>query len=136
MLTFFLYRAMTIERLKDRIINKFGVEIVIFVSGHDDGFRCHYDLSMKVIGETPNKHKREGSEKRLLDPIDIGEDDPIMFESFKETMHQNISRSSTRASVTARALEMSNTHSGYKNAIMAVIPNCKNEILICLLTLV
>jgi len=113
--------AMTIEKLKDSIIKSFGVEVVIFVCGHEDGFRCHYDLSLKVNGGAANK--REGSSKRLLDPIDIGEEDPIMFETCKAPIHPNTSRAQARASVTARALDVSNSHSGYKNAVMADIPN-------------
>ena len=112
---------MTIEKLKDLIIKKFGVEVVVFVCGHEDGFRCHYDLSLKVNGEAANK--REGStSKRLLDPIDVGEDDPIIFETcIQEPIQPNISR----ASVTARALalDVSNGHTGYKNAVIADIPN-------------
>ena len=100
--------AITIEKLKDSIIRAFGVEIVIFVCGHEDGFRCHYDLTLKVNGGCENTRKRNS--KRLLDPIDV-EDDPIQFEN------------ASRASVTARALDVSNSHSGYKNAVMADIPN-------------
>lgn len=116
---------MTIEKLKDSIIKKFGVEVVVFVAGHEDGFRCHYDLSHNLNGGAANK--REGSSsKRLLDPIDVGEeDDPIMFETCKEPIQTNISRAQARASVTARALalDLSNGHSGYKNAVIADIPN-------------
>jgi hypothetical protein len=113
---------MTIEKLKDSIIKRYGVEVVMFVCGHEDGFRgCHYDLSLKVNDGASNK--REGSSKRLLDPIDIGEDDPIMFETCNEVMHPNTSRASARASITARALEVSSSHTGYKNDVMADIPN-------------
>jgi len=113
---------MTIEKLKDSTIKSFGVEVVIFVCGHEDGFRCHYDLTLKVNGGAA--HKRVTSSKRLLDPIDIGEEDPIMFETCKEPIHPNTSRAQARAtSLTARALDVSNSHSGYKNAVIADIPN-------------
>ncbi|KAL7491920.1 hypothetical protein ACHAWT_001175 [Skeletonema menzelii] len=107
--------AMTIEKLKDLIIKKFGVEVVVFVCGHEDGFRCHYDLSLKVNGDAT---KKRSTNKRLVDPIDVGEDDPIIFETCKEP-----TRAQARASVTARALDVSNGHSGYKNAVVADIPN-------------
>ena len=115
--------AMTIEKLKDSIINT-GVEIVIFVSGHEDGFRCSYDLSVKVIDNAPNKRTASDS-KRLLDPIDIdiGADDPIMFETYDAIAQLDSLRA--RSSHTARALDLSTGHSGYKNDLMATIPNCK-----------
>lgn len=113
---------MTIEKLKDSIIKSFGVEVVIFVCGHEDGFRCHYDLTQKVNGESA--HKRVASSKRLLDPIDIGEEDHVVFETCKEPIYPNASRAQARsASLTARALDVSNSHSGYKNAVIADIPN-------------
>ena len=118
------YRAMTIEKLKDSIIKSFGVDVVIFVSGHEDGFTCHYDLSVKVNGEASNKREGSGG-KRLLEPIDIGEDDPIIFETCNEPMHPNSTRASSRASVTVRALELSNSRAAEKEAIMADIPNSR-----------
>ena len=89
---------MTIEKLKDSIIKSCGVEVVIFVCGHEDGFRCqcHYDLTLKVNGGAA--HKRVTSSKRLLDPIDTGEEDPIMFEMCKEEpIHPNTSVAQARA---------------------------------------
>ena len=112
---------MTIEKLKESILNT-GVEIVIFVSGHEDGFRCSYDLSLKVIDNAPNKRTASGG-KRLLDPIDIGGNDPFIFETYDEIAQLNTSRASARASVTARALDLSTGHSGHKNTVMESIPN-------------
>ncbi len=68
--------------------------------------QCHYELALKVNGGAA--HKRVTSSKRLLDPIGIGEEDPIMFETCKEEpIHPNTSRAQARAtSLTARELFM------------------------------
>lgn len=41
--------AQSIAKLKSYILQNFTVEILLFVTGHADGFRCSYDLSQKVV---------------------------------------------------------------------------------------
>ena len=43
--------AQSIAKLKEYIRKHFTVEIIIFVTGHQDGFRCAYDLSHRVVDD-------------------------------------------------------------------------------------
>jgi len=41
--------AQSIAKLKSFLLENFDVEILLFVTGHEDGFRCTYDLSHQVV---------------------------------------------------------------------------------------
>lgn len=44
--------AQSIAKLKSFLLKNFKVEIILFVTGHEDGFRCSYDLSKKIIDKS------------------------------------------------------------------------------------
>jgi SulP family sulfate permease len=45
--------AQSIAKLKSFLVKNFNdVEIILFVTGHEDGFRCSYDLTEKISGKS------------------------------------------------------------------------------------
>ncbi|KAL7528219.1 hypothetical protein ACHAXR_002330, partial [Thalassiosira sp. AJA248-18] len=44
--------AQSIAKLKSFLLKNFDVEILLFVSGHEEGFKCTYDLSHKVADQS------------------------------------------------------------------------------------
>ncbi|KAL3786183.1 hypothetical protein HJC23_001259 [Cyclotella cryptica] len=105
--------AQAIAKLNNSIRNNFHVEIVIFVSGREDGFPCAYDLSQKVDKDACF---RTSSTKQLLQP-DIDNDDPLVFEPTQP--HDDMSIGDSLA---ARAMQFRDRSKG---SIMAEIPNSR-----------
>lgn len=102
--------AQTIAKLKDAISNKFDV-VVIFVTGNEEGFPCTYNLTQKV----------SSSNKQLLQPNDIDDDDPIVFEH-GECLDDNMSIGDSLAS---RALHLTASKHVHKCNVIEEIPNSR-----------
>ena len=47
--------AQSIAKLKSFILKNFNVDVIMFVTGHEDGFLCTYDLTTKVSDESDRK---------------------------------------------------------------------------------
>ena len=47
--------SQSIAKLKSFVLKNFNVEIILFVTGHEDGFLCTYNLSSKVVDENHRK---------------------------------------------------------------------------------
>jgi len=47
--------SQSISKLKSFVLKNFNVEIILFVTGHEDGFLCTYNLSSKVSDENHRK---------------------------------------------------------------------------------
>ncbi len=58
--------AQSIVKLKLFIQNNFNVKILLFVTGHEDGFLCSYDLSQKVLDEFGRKSIQVVEDKPLV----------------------------------------------------------------------
>ncbi|KAL7544731.1 hypothetical protein ACHAWF_008091, partial [Thalassiosira exigua] len=104
--------AQSIAKLKSFILKNYGVEIVIFVTGHADGFRCAYNLSHKVVDQSGRKSIR------------IVNSEPSM----QEHRNSQTRRQEHRLSLTARALHVANTHVNDMESmtdLIAEIPNSR-----------
>jgi len=58
--------AQSIVKLKLFIQKNFNVKILLFVTGHEDGFLCMYDLSQKVLDESGRKSIHVVEDKPLV----------------------------------------------------------------------
>ncbi|KAL9185027.1 hypothetical protein ACHAXT_002804 [Thalassiosira profunda] len=93
--------AQSIAKLKPFLVKTFDIEIMIFVTGHEDGFRCTYNLSNKVLDTSQHDHRS----------------------SIKIVEHRH-SVQDHRMSVTARALELAHKDESAANLI-AQVPNSR-----------
>ncbi|KAL7478904.1 hypothetical protein ACHAW6_004659 [Cyclotella cf. meneghiniana] len=108
--------AQTIAKLNDSIRRSFDIEIVIFVSGREEGFLCAYDLSHRVDKDAGS---RLSTANQLLQPDNYLEDDEGAF----VIQHgQSNDDTSTVISLTARALQFRDRSKGN---IIADIPNSR-----------
>lgn len=105
--------AQAIAKLNTSIRNHFEAEIVIFVSGREDGFPCVYDLSDKVDKDLA---LRTSTTKNLLQP-DLHDDDPIVLE--RGLSNDDISLNDSLA---ARALQFRDRTKG---SVITSIPNSR-----------
>eukprot|EP00956_Cyclotella_meneghiniana_P016751 scaffold26695_cov71-Cyclotella_meneghiniana.AAC.12 len=103
--------AQAIAKLNNSIRNNFDVEIVIFVSGSEDGFPCDYDLSEKVDEDVTNRRK---SSRQLLQP-DLCPDDSMIVEGSNDDV--NLSDS-----LEARIIQYRERS---KSSVIATIPNSR-----------
>ncbi len=58
--------AQSIVKLKQFIQKNFNVKIILFVTRHEDGFLCSYDLSQKVVDEFGRKSIHVVEDKPLV----------------------------------------------------------------------
>ena len=105
--------AQAIAKLNNSIRENFDAEIVIFVSGREEGFPCAYDLSNKV---DKGVALRTSTTKQLIQP-DLGEDDPVVLEHGQT--HDDISLSDSLA---VRAHQFRDRTKG---SVIASIPNSR-----------
>eukprot|EP00804_Cyclotella_cryptica_P000002 CCRYP_013698-RB/>CCRYP_013698-RB protein AED:0.01 eAED:0.01 QI:1217/1/1/1/0/0/3/643/636 len=108
--------AQTIAKLNDSIRRNFDIEIVIFVSGREEGFLCAYDLSHRVDKDACS---RLSTTNQLLQPDKYFEDDE---DAFVLQPGQSNDDTSTVISLTARALQFRDRS---KATIIADIPNSR-----------
>lgn len=92
--------AQSIAKLKKFLLKSFDVEVLVFVTGNEDGFRCTYDLSHKVVDNR-------------------GEESIKIVENQEPSAVQD-----HRLSLTARALQFAN-NPDTKNSLIAEIPNSR-----------
>jgi SulP family sulfate permease len=105
--------AQAIAKLNTSIRNNFGVEIVIFVSGREDGFVCHYDLTSKVDKDA---YSRNSTTKQLLQP-NITNEDPAVFDR-----QQSLDDISISDSLAARAIQFRDRSKG---SVISGIPDSR-----------
>lgn len=105
--------AQAIAKLNNSIRDNFDAEIVIFVSGREEGFPCAYDLSNKV---DKGIALRTSTSNQLMQP-DLGEDDPVVLELGQT--HDDISLSDSLA---VRAHQFRDRSKG---SVIASIPNSR-----------
>lgn len=105
--------AQAIAKLNNSIRNNFDAEIVIFVSGREDGFPCTYELSRKVDKDVAF---RTSSTRQLLQP-DICDNDPVVLEH--GLLNDDISLTDSLA---VRALQFRDRSKG---SVIASIPNSR-----------
>ena len=104
--------AQAIAKLNCSIRNSYDSEIIIFVSGSEDGFPCDYDLSEKVDEDITNRRK---SSRQLLQPDSCQEDSLIVDEGPHDDL--NISDS-----LEARIIQYRERS---KSSLIATIPNSR-----------
>jgi SulP family sulfate permease len=108
--------AQAIAKLNSSIRNNFEAEIVIFVSGREDGFPCAYDLSDKVDKDLA---LRTSTTKNLLQP-DFYDDDLMVLE--RGLSSESLNDMSLNDSLGARALQFRDRTKG---SVIASIPNSR-----------
>lgn len=75
--------AQSIAKLKSFILKNFDGQIIIFVTGHEDGFLCTYDLSHEIAGESATASIRIVEKRR---PKEI--QSPMMNPRLSLTAHR------------------------------------------------
>lgn len=104
--------AQAIAKLNCSIRNNYDSEIIIFVSGSEDGFPCEYDLSEKVDKDITNRRK---SSRQLLQPDSCQEDSLIVDEGPQDDINKS-------DSLEARIIQYRERS---KSSLIATIPNSR-----------